>query len=137
MYRVDRRPGNVLLVELGTDQTCGVEPLPPVEDGKVTFPITKFPALAMAGGSVIGQPKGLADKLIVSRIDETTLVTLSSKCTHVGCDVKLDLAKSRMHCPCHQSNFTIAGELIDGPAPRSLRRYDTTFDGNTVVISTT
>jgi cytochrome b6-f complex iron-sulfur subunit len=139
VYSVDGDASSeVIYVDLNTQETCGIIPLPPVVNGMVTVPIAMFPALGSVGGSVIGQPKGLADKLIIARVAESgtaQVITLSDICTHMGCGVALDVANSRFDCPCHASEYKFDGTVITGPAPLPLKVYATTFDGTNVVIT--
>lgn len=43
---------------------------------------------------------------------------ISLVCTHLGCVV--NKIKTEFHCPCHGSKFGPAGQILQGPAPRSL-----------------
>jgi Rieske Fe-S protein len=40
---------------------------------------------------------------------------LSKRCTHQGCDVKLNLEKSEFECPCHGAIFDFEGRPLRGP----------------------
>jgi Rieske Fe-S protein len=44
---------------------------------------------------------------------------ISSVCTHLGCNVR-HVAGEGFTCPCHGSRFDVNGQVISGPAPRSL-----------------
>src|SRR4051794_25639491 len=43
-------------------------------------------------------------------------------CTHLGCTPNWFQAEIRFRCPCHGSNYTTAGDVIAGPAPKPLYR---------------
>jgi len=43
---------------------------------------------------------------------------ISSVCTHLGCNVKR--GGPGFECPCHGSRFDENGQVVHGPAPRSL-----------------
>lgn len=45
---------------------------------------------------------------------------VSRKCTHLGCRLNYSEEKNRLICPCHQSKFTIMGEMVRGPAKKDL-----------------
>ncbi|HXK09525.1 MAG TPA: Rieske 2Fe-2S domain-containing protein [Vicinamibacteria bacterium] len=47
--------------------------------------------------------------------------TVSSVCTHLGCNVKR--AASGFECPCHGSRFDENGRVVQGPAPSALAWY--------------
>jgi menaquinol-cytochrome c reductase iron-sulfur subunit len=37
-------------------------------------------------------------------------------CSHLGCSINLDTAGKKFACPCHGSQFNLAGDVIHGPA---------------------
>ena len=47
--------------------------------------------------------------------------SISSVCTHLGCNVKH--VGRGFECPCHGSKFDESGRVISGPAPRPLAWY--------------
>ena len=82
----DAKTGLVTVDLTSAPRHC-VGDTPPVMDNKVVLPLSTVPELTMVGGSWVGQPPGLADRLIVVRVDQSTVVALSSVCTHQGCTV--------------------------------------------------
>jgi cytochrome b6-f complex iron-sulfur subunit len=54
------------------------------------------------------------------------------RCTHRGCEVEVQ--GSRYVCPCHGSEFTTAGIVLEGPADRPLKTFKTDQDENFVHI---
>jgi len=57
-------------------------------------------------------------------------------CTHLGCLYKWEASNSRFECPCHGSKFSKAGYYIEGPAPRSLDRFELAVEGEQITIDT-
>jgi nitrite reductase/ring-hydroxylating ferredoxin subunit len=47
--------------------------------------------------------------------------SVSSVCTHLGCNVKR--ASPGFECPCHGSRFDENGRVVQGPAPAGLAWY--------------
>jgi len=47
--------------------------------------------------------------------------SISSVCTHLGCNVKR--VASGFECPCHGSRFDANGRVVQGPAPAPLAWY--------------
>jgi cytochrome b6-f complex iron-sulfur subunit len=85
-----------------------------------------------SGGSVtIMSSKGLP--LIVFSHGPDEFVALEKKCPHLGCMV--ELVDGELDCPCHGAKFTLTGELIGGPSPRGLKRFEvqTRPDGHVFV----
>jgi menaquinol-cytochrome c reductase iron-sulfur subunit len=56
------------------------------------------------------------------RTSEQQVQALSGTCPHLGCVVGWDDAKKNFLCPCHDSRWTDAGEVVpgSGPAKRAL-----------------
>ncbi len=48
---------------------------------------------------------------------------VSRRCTHLGCTVQYHEKRKIIECPCHQSRFSIAGNVLHGPAKKDLPRY--------------
>lgn len=98
--------------------------------GIFNFPIDKIPALNAAPTQV---PEG---RFWVSQPSEG-LVVLFGVCTHLGCLPKWSITNHRFECPCHGSKYELDGLYIEGPAPRSLDRFQTTItfdDGSTATM---
>jgi len=53
---------------------------------------------------------------------EKGFYTLWARCTHLGCTPNWFADQNRFRCPCHGSNYTTAGDVIAGPAPKPLFR---------------
>jgi len=60
------------------------------------------------------------EKLAVYKDEEGYLVALSPRCTHMGCTVDWNDADRTWDCPCHGSRYAVDGEVIQGPAAKSL-----------------
>jgi len=64
------------------------------------------------------------------------LFALSQKCPHLGCKVPFCESSGRFECPCHGSKFDLAGEWIQGPAPRGMDQYGLAVVNDTLVADT-
>lgn len=51
------------------------------------------------------------------------LWAISRNCTHLGCRLNFIEKENHLECPCHQSRFSILGEVIRGPAEKPLPLY--------------
>ncbi len=56
--------------------------------------------------------------------DPQDLIILNSRCTHLACTVNWNETAQAYLCPCHDAKFSTTGEVLDGPPPRPLTRYD-------------
>ena len=57
---------------------------------------------------------------------------LNLTCTHLGCTV--NATSKGFICPCHGSVFTARGDVVKGPADRSLKRLAVEEKGDDVLI---
>jgi len=65
--------------------------------------------------------------------DPKNITILSSRCTHLGCQVNWKEEAQVFICPCHDAKFSPQGEVLDGPPPRPLDRFQdfqVDVDGN-------
>jgi cytochrome b6-f complex iron-sulfur subunit len=57
-------------------------------------------------------------KTIVRRHSETEIAAISLVCTHLGCTVSR--IETGFLCPCHGSQYDGDGNVVGGPAPKTL-----------------
>jgi cytochrome b6-f complex iron-sulfur subunit len=81
----------------------------------------------LAIGSVEDFPSGTIkpfprDKIIVFS-DDAGLYAISTECTHLRCNLAFKKEFNTFMCPCHGSSFDNKGEVLSGPAKRSLPWY--------------
>jgi menaquinol-cytochrome c reductase iron-sulfur subunit len=55
-------------------------------------------------------------------------------CTHLGCAYAWQAKRGAFVCPCHNSVFSRTGQVIAGPAPRPLDRYQIELAGTRLQI---
>ncbi len=48
---------------------------------------------------------------------------LYTVCTHLGCLYDWNASENRFKCPCHNSQFSREGDLLQGPATRALDQF--------------
>jgi glycine/D-amino acid oxidase-like deaminating enzyme/nitrite reductase/ring-hydroxylating ferredoxin subunit len=62
------------------------------------------------------------EKVAAYRDEKGTLVAVSPRCTHLGCQVNWNSAERSWDCPCHGSRFAPDGRVLEGPAVHALER---------------
>jgi glycine/D-amino acid oxidase-like deaminating enzyme/nitrite reductase/ring-hydroxylating ferredoxin subunit len=62
------------------------------------------------------------DKVAGYRDDDGELWAVSTRCTHLGCQVNWNAAERSWDCPCHGSRFAPDGQVLHGPAVHRLER---------------
>lgn len=60
--------------------------------------------------------------------NERGLYVLVAICRHLGCTPNWYDDKKRFQCPCHGSIYDITGNVLGGPAPRTLWRAAVSLD---------
>jgi len=66
--------------------------------------------------------------------DGQSFIALSSICTHLGCRVRWNDESEQFLCPCHVGIFDRQGNVVAGPPPRALDRYQTMIEGEEIFI---
>lgn len=61
------------------------------------------------------------EQLAISRAQDGAVTARSAICTHLGCVVGWNPVDRTWDCSCHGSRFDEAGEVVSGPATRSLQ----------------
>lgn len=113
--------------------------------GYTTF-VALRPLGTDAGGVrlLLGAPEGFvegsatyvaAGRFWVTR-SKGTLFALTQNCPHLGCRLPYCEGSGRFECPCHGSQFDLAGEWISGPSPRGIDRFPVSVDGGRLVVDT-
>ncbi|HTM67735.1 MAG TPA: FAD-dependent oxidoreductase [Candidatus Binatia bacterium] len=59
-------------------------------------------------------------RVAVHRTKEGKVMAVSPVCTHLGCTVRWNQARTSWDCPCHGSRFDVDGKVLNGPATEPL-----------------
>jgi len=106
-------------------------PLGPLE----SFPIGTPKAFSFTRSNVNGWEKTVNSYGgFVFRKSESELIVLSNRCTHLSCSVYWNEAKGEYDCPCHDAQFGSEGEVLGGPPPHPLDRYESEVEEDTLMI---
>ena len=89
------------------------------------------PLASPGSAALVQSPLGT---LLVSRTASDAFSALTATCTHEGCSITGFLDSSYV-CPCHGSRFDTSGRVLNGPASRSLRQYQTQFANGVLTIT--
>jgi cytochrome b6-f complex iron-sulfur subunit len=85
-------------------------------------------ALNSNGGFVV------RNGIIVARTTAGVYIAVAAACTHQGTTVQYQSGNRRFFCPNHGSNFAEDGSVINGPATRPLREYQTQLTGTVLRV---
>lgn len=59
-------------------------------------------------------------------------IALSTECTHSSCEVQPN--KTSLVCPCHGSEFSNRGKVLNPPAEKDLRNYFVSTDHENIYV---
>ena len=91
--------------------------------------------LLASGASRLIQANGTNEKILVVHRGGGKLSAVSAICTHKGCNVKYDIKLGHLVCPCHDSQYSLEGQNIKGPAELPLKQYNVETEDGWIVIS--
>jgi cytochrome b6-f complex iron-sulfur subunit len=66
------------------------------------------------------------------RLDEGSYLAALLECTHRGCE--LNVGGGLYTCPCHGSEFSIEGKVLEGPAEEDLKLFKTESDNEFIYV---
>ncbi len=61
-------------------------------------------------------------------------IALSTKCSHLGCNVIWKDREKKFFCPCHDGYFDAEGNVLSGPPPKSLSSYEVEVVNESIFI---
>ncbi len=76
--------------------------------------------------------RNLPAPIYIYKLDEENYSALLMECTHKKCE--LSAAGALLICPCHGSEFSNTGEVLNPPAEKPLYKFDVKIDGENVLI---
>jgi cytochrome b6-f complex iron-sulfur subunit len=78
---------------------------------------------------------GSSPAMLIHNSDDSW-IALSAVCTHLGCTVKFEPDKNRIHCSCHGGVYDPhTGKNVSGPPPKPLKPYKVNVGATNVVVS--
>jgi menaquinol-cytochrome c reductase iron-sulfur subunit len=70
----------------------------------------------------------------IVRREQDKVIAFVPQCTHLGCAYHWEAQDHAFVCPCHSSEFSADGEVLGGPAPRPLDRYQVKIETGRIKI---
>jgi cytochrome b6-f complex iron-sulfur subunit len=72
--------------------------------------------------------------IIPNPTDNNQLIAVNPTCTHAGCTVAWESDKQVFICPCHDSQFSSDGTVVEGPATEPLASYEVKSEGDAILV---
>ena len=66
--------------------------------------------------------------------DGRDFVAMSNICTHLACRVRWIEEREQFFCPCHNGVFDKEGNVLSGPPPRPLDRYEVKVENDQLYV---
>ena len=99
-----------------------------VETGKPTlFKVT----ITKQTGWIVNQEEL---SIYVLTEDGRNFAAMSNVCTHLGCRIRWIADQGQFFCPCHNGVYDKQGNVLSGPPPRPLDRYQTKVENDQLFI---
>ncbi len=70
----------------------------------------------------------------VVKMPDARVVAFAPQCPHLGCAYHWEQPSREFLCPCHASTFSIEGDVLSGPSPRPLDRYELRIEGEKLLL---
>jgi len=102
---------------------------------KLSIDLDQIPKLKEIGGQIT--IKLANEDVLFIRDSDKTVRIFNAHCTHKGCIVKYSEKNNRIECPCHGSQYDLNGNVLRGPAQRSLAAHHGVIEGNQIIVDFT
>lgn len=86
-----------------------------------TLPKEKYDDLPVGHGGIVEHN---GEKVGVYKDDNNEAHFVSTRCTHLGCQVEWNPDEKSWDCPCHGSRFDYTGKLLSNPAKTDLEKFE-------------
>jgi len=105
-----------------------------IENDKLIFRKSEFlqPQTQIYRAYVVARHNKLQHPVCVYRFSDTEFVALYMECTHKGCEVNPN--EQSLVCPCHGSEFSNRGKVLNPPAEIDLKEFKITMDSENLYI---
>lgn len=78
--------------------------------------------------------KDLKENSIILANTDDGFKAISTTCTHLGCQVLWEPTKNLFVCPCHDAFFDTDGNVVAGPAPKPLEKFEVILDNDNIYV---
>lgn len=123
--------GGLVVLEVGGVSLAYMQPR--LAEGEFGSRITAGKVDDFPAGSVTHISNG---RFYLSRLPDGGFLALYQRCTHLGCSVPWDQTQGAFVCPCHSSQFSTDGEVLNPPAPRPLDLFAVQIEDGQVLVDT-
>jgi len=106
-----------------------------LENGVVRVKLGEVTDLAVKGGAVYLQGKGLEIPILIVRTEDDRYFAFNNKCTHGGRKIDHVPGESRLRCcSIGHSTYDYDGNVIKGMAKGPIAKYETEISGADLIV---
>lgn len=102
----------------------GVETAKNFVEEKVHIPMALIDDVKLGEGKIVEYD---SHKVGVFKEIDGRIFVVTTKCSHLGCELKWNKDDSCWECPCHGSRFDCMGEILNGPAVKKISKENAVF----------
>jgi cytochrome b6-f complex iron-sulfur subunit len=89
-------------------------------------------------GQILNEKLAKGKVLVIKDLTNAKkLIAVNPTCPHAGCTVTWESDQQKFLCPCHDSEFSTDGKVLEGPATESLTSYEVKLEGESILVKTT
>jgi len=121
------------LSNVGTLRARSREVAPDVRE--VPINLEDAPELKPVGGTYHLTVDDLGREILVVHVSKDQYIAVDIKCKHKGCDINYESSEKKFVCPCHGSEYDLAGANLKGPSVKPLNYYHAELRGSEVVVT--
>lgn len=103
-----------------------------VANNTVALTIDSSSPISTVGSAALVQTS--AGSFLVAHVSQDSFTALTAICTHLTCFIT-GYANQTFVCPCHGSQFSTSGSVVQGPAVVPLRPYATQFANGVLTVA--
>jgi Rieske Fe-S protein len=108
------------------------------KDHELLIDLSKEPVLRQVGNAVKIKNEWIPQGVIIAHTEENTYHIVSLSCTHRGAEVEYDHQNRRFVCASlGSSKYSLEGQLMKGPAKKSLQPFTATLQDGILSIKIT
>lgn len=100
-----------------------------VKNNQVALPISSFEK----SNILLVRPKGWQYDIAVHKKSNSQYEAILMQCTHM--ENQLTLSQNGFACSLHGSRFSPDGTVVNGPAEKNLKKYNTHINNHNLIIS--
>lgn len=108
--------------------------LPP-DVREIPINLDDTPELKPVGGTYHLTVEDLEREILVVHSKRNEYFGVDIKCKHKGCDINYEPTEKLFRCPCHGSEYDLAGANLKGPSVKPLNYYHAELKGNEVIVT--